>query len=147
MFKKFLELNLEKKLFFLLLILFLFSNMFKSQVKLITFQQAADDINSFDYIIDVRSKEEIKKGRLMSSNLITMESLIDHPKMMKFVPKNVDKNDKILIYCNSGRRSKIAAELFIKHGYKNVYSVSNGGYKELINAIVVYDIWYEDHIE
>ena len=147
MFKKLIELNIEKKIFFLLLILFLLSNMFKSQVKLITYQQAADDINSFDYIIDVRSKEEIQKGRLMSSNLITMESLIDHPKMMEFVPKNVNKNDKILIYCKSGRRSKIAGELFIKHGYKNVYSVSNGGYKELIKAIVVYDIWYEDHIE
>ena len=65
--------------------------MFKSQVKLITYQQAADDINSFDYIIDVRSKEEIQKGRLMSSNLITMESLIDHPKMMEFVPKMLIK--------------------------------------------------------
>lgn len=140
------EINFEKKIFFILLFLFLLSNIFKSQVKFITYEKAADQINSFDFIIDVRSKEEIKKGRLMSYNLITMESLAKNPKLMKFLPKKVSKDDKILIYCESGRRSKIAAELFIKNGFTNVYTISNGGYQELIKSIIAYEIWYEDHI-
>ena len=142
------NLNIKTKIFILMLGLFLISHFFnKEKINLISYQQAADHINSFDYIIDVRSKKEIGEGRLMSDNLITMESLIDHPRMMKFVPKFVNKNDKILIYCRSGRKSKIAAELFIRNGYTNIYSVNNGGYKELIRAIAVYDIWYDDHIE
>ena len=142
------NLDNKVKIFLILLGLLFISNLInKPKINFITFEQAADDINSFDYIIDVRSKEEISEGRLMSNNLITMESLIDHPRMMKFVPEFVNKEDKILIYCRSGARSKLAAELFVKNGYTNVYSVSNGGYEELIRAIAVYDIWYEDHIE
>ena len=37
-----------------------------------------------------------------------------------------NKEEKILVYCSSGTRSKIAQEKLIKKGYKNVYNLKDG---------------------
>ncbi len=38
----------------------------------------------------------------------------------------VDKSAKIVVYCRTGRMSRIAAEKLISLGYNNVYDVSGG---------------------
>lgn len=38
----------------------------------------------------------------------------------------VDKNSKIVLYCQSGRMSKIAAEELASIGYTNLYNLSDG---------------------
>ena len=37
-----------------------------------------------------------------------------------------DKTEKIVLYCRSGRMSKIAAEELVKAGYTNVYNLAGG---------------------
>jgi phage shock protein E len=80
----------------------------------------------FDYILDVRTKEEYDEGHL--PNVILYESL-DKDKIIKDIP---DFYSKILIYCRSGNRSKKAGDILRKYGYANIYVVINGGYAELI---------------
>jgi len=38
----------------------------------------------------------------------------------------VDKNEKIVLYCRSGRMSQIAAEELVSLGYTNVWNFKNG---------------------
>lgn len=80
----------------------------------------------FDYILDVRTKEEYDEGHL--PNVILYESL-DKNIVIKDIP---NFNSKILIYCRSGNRSKKAGNIMKKYGYTNIYIVIDGGYAELI---------------
>ena len=74
-----------------------------------------------NYIIDVRTLKEWNEGH--------------HPDAIHFpmgtFPKNINKNSRILIYCRTGRRAKIAVQQYIKKGYKNVNYIT-GNYKSLI---------------
>lgn len=71
-------------------------------------------------LIDVRSKEEYNVYHL--DNSIN----IDHEEIEKKISDYVkDKNVKIIVYCQSGGRSKIAAETLVKMGYVNVYDMGS----------------------
>ena len=37
-----------------------------------------------------------------------------------------DNEDNILLYCRSGRRSLIGAEILVKNGYKKIYDLKGG---------------------
>jgi len=67
-------------------------------------------------IVDVRRAEEYKAGHIPGSVLLTMEKITEET-AAKVLP---DKNQLILIYCRSGRRSKIAAKSLLKLGYTNL---------------------------
>ena len=66
-------------------------------------------------IIDARTQEEYDQGRIPGAILIPEYEIADRAE--KELP---DKNQLILVYCRSGRRSKIAAEELVKLGYTNV---------------------------
>ena len=66
-------------------------------------------------IIDARTEEEFAEGHIEGAILIP-EYEIAH-RAQKELP---DKNALILVYCRSGRRSKIASSELVKLGYKNV---------------------------
>lgn len=66
-------------------------------------------------ILDVREKEEYDEKHIPGAILIPHTSISDLAEEM--LP---DKDALILIYCRSGRRSKIAAELLSYMGYANV---------------------------
>ena len=69
-----------------------------------------------DYIIlDTREQEEFDSGHIPGSILIPYTEI--ETKAEKMLP---DKAKLILVYCRSGRRSKIAAETLFKLGYTNV---------------------------
>ena len=66
-------------------------------------------------IIDARTQEEYDQGHIPGAIMIPEYEIADRAE--KELP---DKNQLILVYCRSGRRSKIAAEELVKLGYTNV---------------------------
>ena len=69
-----------------------------------------------DYIIiDARTSEEFAEGHIENAILIPEYEIKDRAE--KELP---DKEQLILVYCRSGRRSKIASEELVKLGYTNV---------------------------
>ena len=67
-------------------------------------------------IVDVRRDDEYKAGHIPGAVLLTMETITAET-AAKVLP---DKNQMILIYCRSGRRSKIAAQSLLDLGYTNL---------------------------
>ena len=69
-----------------------------------------------DYvIIDARTEEEFAEGHIENAILIPEYEIAQRAE--KELP---DKDQLILVYCRSGRRSKIASEELVKLGYTNV---------------------------
>ena len=69
-----------------------------------------------DYvIIDARTEEEFAEGHIENAILIPEYEIAQRAE--KELP---DKEQLILVYCRSGRRSKIASEELVKLGYSNV---------------------------
>ena len=77
--------------------------------------KALMDSESGYIIIDARTQEEYDQGHIPGAILIPEYEIADRAE--KELP---DKDQLILVYCRSGRRSKIAAEELVKLGYTNV---------------------------
>ena len=73
------------------------------------------DIMTDYIIIDARTEEEFTEGHIKDAILIPEYEIVKRAE--KEIP---DKDALILVYCRSGRRSKIASEELIKLGYTNV---------------------------
>ena len=69
-----------------------------------------------DYvIIDARTEEEFAAGHIADAILIP-----EYEVAQRAEDELPDKDALILVYCRSGRRSKIASEELVKLGYTNV---------------------------
>ena len=77
--------------------------------------KALMDSESGYILIDARTQEEYDEGHIPGAILIPEHEIADRAE--KELP---DKDQLILVYCRSGRRSKIAAEELVKLGYTNV---------------------------
>ena len=77
--------------------------------------KALMDSESGYIIIDARTQEEYDEGHIPGAIMIPEYEIADRAE--KELP---DKDQLILVYCRSGRRSKIAAEALVKLGYTNV---------------------------
>ena len=77
--------------------------------------KALMDSESGYIIIDARTQEEYDQGYIPGAILIPEYEIADRAE--KELP---NKDQLILVYCRSGRRSKIAAEELFKLGYTNV---------------------------
>lgn len=84
----------------------------------ITQEEAAEMMTRDDghIIVDVRRQDEFDGGHIPGAVLIPNESITDTPP-----EKLPDKQQIILVYCRSGRRSKEAAQKLADMGYTNVY--------------------------
>ena len=70
-----------------------------------------------DYIIlDVRRQDEFDEGHIPGAILVPNESIGEDE-----IPELPDKDQLILVYCRSGRRSKEASQKLAELGYTNVY--------------------------
>ena len=67
-------------------------------------------------IVDVRRNDEYKAGHIPGAVLLTMETITSDT-AAKVLP---NKNQQLLVYCRSGRRSKIAAKTLLDLGYTNI---------------------------
>ena len=77
--------------------------------------KALMDSESGYIIIDARTQEEYDQVHIPGAILIPEYEIAERAE--KELP---DKDQLILVYCRSGRRSKIAAEELVKLGYTNV---------------------------
>lgn len=73
------------------------------------------DTESGYVIIDARTQEEYDSGHINGAILIPEYEIADRAE--KELP---DKSQLILVYCRSGRRSKIASQALADLGYTNV---------------------------
>jgi len=80
-------------------------------------------------IVDVRTQQEYDEGHIPNAICIPNEEIGEE--MPVQLP---DRNQMILVYCRSGRRSKEACEKLSRIGYVNVYDF--GGIQDWKGAIV-----------
>ena len=73
------------------------------------------DTESNFIILDVRTEEEYADGHIENAILIP-----DYEITTKAEEILKDKNQLILVYCRSGRRSKNASQILVDLGYTNV---------------------------
>ena len=66
-------------------------------------------------ILDVRTQEEYDEGHIPGAIVISHEEITEKAEEVL-----TDKDQLILVYCRSGRRSKIAAEALVELGYTNI---------------------------
>ena len=67
------------------------------------------------FILDVRTREEYDEGHIPGAVLIPNTEI--ETRAEEELP---DKGQLILVYCRSGRRSKLAAQILADLGYTNV---------------------------
>ena len=83
----------------------------------ITAQEAKEIMDSQQghVILDVREQDEYDAGHIPGAVLLSYTQIEE--KAEELLP---DKDQLILVYCRSGRRSKIAAEALVELGYTNI---------------------------
>ena len=83
----------------------------------ITAQEAKEIMDTKEgyIILDVRTQEEFDSGHIPNAILIP-----DYEITARAETELTDKNQLILVYCRSGRRSKLAAEALVELGYTNI---------------------------
>ena len=79
-------------------------------------------------LIDVRTAEEYAEGAIPGSIRIGSEEL--RARIAAVAP---DKDQPVVLYCRSGRRSSAAQDLLQQLGYRQV--INGGGYEQLREAI------------
>ena len=104
------------------IIIFFFSIYSYSQPYSINFNEYLElsKKNKFQ-LIDVRTNDEFNINRLTKAINIDFYDSIFLRRFEKF-----NKEDNILLYCRSGRRSFLGAEILVKNGYKNIYDLKGG---------------------
>ena len=83
----------------------------------ITAEEAKEIMDSEEgyVILDVRTQEEFDQGHIPGAIQISHEEIAEKAEEVL-----TDKDQMILVYCRSGRRSKIAAEALVELGYTNI---------------------------
>ncbi|MEZ5053678.1 MAG: FAD-dependent oxidoreductase [Chitinophagales bacterium] len=72
-------------------------------------------------IIDVRSSDEFKNGKIENALHIPVDEL-------RTRCKELDKQQPIVVYCQVGMRGYIAQQILLKNGFPNVRNLSGGYY-------------------
>ena len=66
-------------------------------------------------ILDTRTREEYDQGHIPGAIQISHDEITEKAEEVL-----TDKDQLILVYCRSGRRSKLAAEALVELGYTNI---------------------------
>ena len=72
-------------------------------------------------LVDVRTPEEFKTGFIKGAVNIPLDELDKSAK--KKLP---DKDQTIMLYCKSGKRSAVAAEDLLEQGYTSILEIEGG---------------------
>lgn len=83
-------------------------------------------------IVDVRTPEEYKEGHIPNAINVPLDTIDNYNSQN--VENLKDKNQLIMVYCRSGRRSAEAAKKLLAKGYMNV--IDFGGINDWKGEIV-----------
>ena len=102
----------------------------KAEYKKITSDEAKNIMSTQKAIVvDVRSLEEYNEGHIPNAISVPLETIKNEAET-----KLKNKDDLILVYCRSGRRSREAALRLIEKGYTNV--IDFGGIQDWNGEVV-----------
>ena len=102
----------------------------KAEYKKITSDEAKNIMSTQKAIVvDVRSLEEYNEGHIPNAISVPLETIENEAEA-----KLKNKDDLILVYCRSGRRSREAALRLIEKGYTNV--IDFGGIQDWNGEVV-----------
>jgi len=77
--------------------------------------------NTSPFLLDVRTSGEYDSGHIEGANLLPVQILSENlDKLEQY------KNEDILLYCQSGNRSTVAAKILIDAGFTNIYNLRYG---------------------
>lgn len=106
-----------KKLIRMLLICFLLTACGKKLYETIDTNKAVDIINNGAVLIDVRTTDEFNREHITNAVNIPLEQIDTI---------GYDKDTTIIVYCQTGIRSKEAVEKLSNMGYTNLYDLDGG---------------------
>ena len=106
-----------KKIFSLLVIILLLTACGEKAYETITTNTALDLIDKGAIVIDVRTVDEFSTGHITNAVNIPLDQI---------ETVGYDKNSTIIVYCQSGVRSKEAVEKLAKMGYTSLYNLDGG---------------------
>ena len=92
----------------------------KGEISVVSCEEKDNLIRNGALLLDVRSKEEFDENHLVGAINIEYTELES-----KFDDLGYAKEMKIIVYCASGKRSKIATETLKKMGYVNIYDLGS----------------------
>lgn len=78
-------------------------------------------------LVDVRKKEQYDQGHIDKAVNIPLDRIDDEI--------DLEKDENIIVYCNTGKTSSKAAKLLSDLGYENIYNapgVKNYSYKNIV---------------
>lgn len=106
-----------KKIISLFIIMFLLTACGEQKYQVIDTNKAIELINSGVVLIDVRTSEEYNREHIPSAVNIPLDTIdtIGYP-----------KDTKIIVYCQSGMRSREAVNKLVAMGYTDLYDLDGG---------------------
>lgn len=88
----------------------------------LTAEEAKEKIDSSQVVVvDVRTPEEYSKAKISGSISLPLDQLDQKAETVL-----VDKNQPVMVYCLSGSRSQVAANILSKKGYQKIYNLTHG---------------------
>jgi len=114
---------MRKSLFFVpVLIFYLTACGQEPEIKQLNSTQFEKLINKGDgTLLDVRTLNEFKNGHLKNAGQLNYYAT-DFKQKLLLLPKS----EAVYLYCNTGYRSKRAAKMLVKNGFKRVYNLEHG---------------------
>ena len=103
-----------------LLTLFLFSSNLNA-IDLLTVKQLKEELDQTNQsliLLDVRTREEFNSGRIKNSINIPHDLLLSDISLISDY-----KNEKVVVYCRSGKRAKIVLDRLSDEGFSTLIDI------------------------
>lgn len=100
-----------------------------------------DDVDDL-YIVDIREPDQIGHGEIFHPNLVVITRGYLELKIEKEIP---NKKARIVIYCCTGKRGRLATKTLNDMGYTNVFSLK-GGIRNWVESSYPLDTVYGEMI-
>jgi NADPH-dependent 2,4-dienoyl-CoA reductase/sulfur reductase-like enzyme/rhodanese-related sulfurtransferase len=98
---------------------FVAENILAGEVKILHWRDIQSLDFAEDYLLDVRTRDENRRGRIEGSVHIPLDELRSRL-------ADIPHNKRIIVYCAVGLRGYVAARILTQNGFQEVYNLSGG---------------------